>query len=1107
MSRYLYRFTWLRKSAEPIALNVERWTFQLIRLMTSQRFTKLSTRWRYTLAAGIAIVVTALRYSLVPWGGTIVPYNAWIVGVAVTTILVGFGPGLLCALLGVAGVEVFVLQSLPTLFEATTIARISTTSFAGVVIAFMIHATRVAATQSQNNAERLKTFAAATFEGIVESEAGRIVGCNAQFARLTGYTMKELKGMVISDLIVAEDRDRVQAIIRLNLDTFVELVMQHKDGSRSTVEAHGRLLSPVTRSRYTVFRDTTARKRVEDALRESESRFRSIFENSLDAIFLTIPDGRVLSANPAACSIFGMSEEEIIRLGRSGLIDPNDPKLAAALEERKKTGRVDKIELDFIRKNGQRFPAELDSVILPGEPQPSIVILRDITERKRVIEELQLTRTSIDAAAEMFAQFTPDGKVRYVNDATCRMLGYSRNELLQMTALDFSPGFTWEQYSEHWREIREKKSLTLEVTHRRKDGSEYPAEVLVNHVLFSGQEYIFAYGRNITERKQTEEALRAKEAELLEAQRLAHIGSWHWDAQADISTGTDEMLRIYGFDPATQTVPSFKDQRGLWFLPEEWDRLNAAALESLRTGTGYDLEMQSLRNGQPIWTHTRSEAVFDSGGRIVGLRGTVQDITERKRAEAQILETTQRLQALMQAIPIGVALLDPQGGNVAANPAYEQVWMGPCPPVRSVDDYAAYQAWWAETGKPLQPEDWASARAVQHGEAVVGQLLRIRRFDGSDAIVLNSAAPIRDANDRITGSAVAIQDITAWQESERRLAVTVSGTRIGLFEWNVATGEVLWNPQHARLFGLDATSTTTTVSLPFAYNDWASRVHSEDFPRVEAEMRRCLAERVPLEADYRIVWPDGSLHWMATRAVIEQDVEGQPWRMVGIVMDITERKEAEEIIRASLAEKEILLKEIHHRVKNNLQVISSLISLQADALTDERILEELDDVRDRVRSMALVHEKLYQTSDLSKLNFAEYAASLAQAIWRSHSALARNVRLNLAVEPVSLSIETVIPCGLILNELLGNALKHAFPDNSGGEVEVGVKIDPATKVVCLRVRDNGVGLPAGLDWSQLKSLGLRLVKILASQVLGTVETTTDPGTEIKIIFPLKEDKQ
>jgi two-component sensor histidine kinase len=235
--------------------------------------------------------------------------------------------------------------------------------------------------------------------------------------------------------------------------------------------------------------------------------------------------------------------------------------------------------------------------------------------------------------------------------------------------------------------------------------------------------------------------------------------------------------------------------------------------------------------------------------------------------------------------------------------------------------------------------------------------------------------------------------------------------------------------------------------------------------------------------------------------------KSQVMRFLGVNFDITNRKLAEKQIKASLAEKEVLLKEIHHRVKNNLQIISSLVSLQADTLTDERIREELNDVRDRVRSMALVHEKLYQTNDMASLDFAEYATSLMHTLWRSHSTLAVNVQIELAVEPVSLSIEAAVLCGLILNELASNALKHAFPNNSSGEVELGLKLDPATETVYLRIRDNGIGLPADFDWRQSESLGLRLVKILAGQLRGIVETETGPGTEFKIIFPLKGSKQ
>ncbi|MGD9973744.1 MAG: sensor histidine kinase [Desulfatirhabdiaceae bacterium] len=206
---------------------------------------------------------------------------------------------------------------------------------------------------------------------------------------------------------------------------------------------------------------------------------------------------------------------------------------------------------------------------------------------------------------------------------------------------------------------------------------------------------------------------------------------------------------------------------------------------------------------------------------------------------------------------------------------------------------------------------------------------------------------------------------------------------------------------------------------------------------------------------------------------------------------------------ASLAEKEVLLKEVHHRVKNNLQIISSLISLQADCLVDAELQRALDDVRDRVKAMALVHEKLYQAEDLARLDFGEYAFSLLKNLWSSHSDENGNVRLKMFQAPLIIPVEMALPCGLILNELASNAIKHAFPGGSDGEVTVTIEHDTATGAVCLRVRDNGVGLPADLDWRNLKTLGLRLVQMLAKQMRATIQAESGPGTEFQINFNVK----
>jgi len=257
------------------------------------------------------------------------------------------------------------------------------------------------------------------------------------------------------------------------------------------------------------------------------------------------------------------------------------------------------------------------------------------------------------------------------------------------------------------------------------------------------------------------------------------------------------------------------------------------------------------------------------------------------------------------------------------------------------------------------------------------------------------------------------------------------------------------------------------------------------------------------------VTKSGAIVWMHSRGrVVARDAAGVPLRMVGTITDITERKQAEEQIRAALAEKEVLLKEVHHRVKNNLQVISSLISLQADNLTDERLRAVFGDMRDRVRSMALVHEKLYQSGDLSKVDFSDYAAGLLQYLWRAHGTVAGRVDLRTAFAPLELTAATAVPCGLLLNELVSNALKHAFPTDRHGTVTAGVEHDPATGTVCLRVGDDGVGLPPDRDWRQAPSLGLRLVQMLADQLGGMVETPAQAhaGTEFRVTFKIEENK-
>lgn len=216
--------------------------------------------------------------------------------------------------------------------------------------------------------------------------------------------------------------------------------------------------------------------------------------------------------------------------------------------------------------------------------------------------------------------------------------------------------------------------------------------------------------------------------------------------------------------------------------------------------------------------------------------------------------------------------------------------------------------------------------------------------------------------------------------------------------------------------------------------------------------------------------------------------------------ELAVRRQAEEQIKASLKEKEVLLKEIHHRVKNNLQIISSLLKLQSSYIRDQHVLEMFRDSQSRIRSMALIHEKLYQSKNLSRIRFAEYAQDLINHLHRSYSPSSQRINLQVHDRNIWLSIDTAVPCGLIVNELVSNALKHAFSTiETGGRIEVDL-VGGSDRQFTLMVRDNGIGFPENLDFRNTESLGLELVCTLTEQLRGTIELEHGSGTTFRIRF-------
>jgi len=305
---------------------------------------------------------------------------------------------------------------------------------------------------------------------------------------------------------------------------------------------------------------------------------------------------------------------------------------------------------------------------------------------------------------------------------------------------------------------------------------------------------------------------------------------------------------------------------------------------------------------------------------------------------------------------------------------------------------------------------------------------------------------------------------------------------------------ILFNQGAEKIFGYfakDIMGQTLDILLP----ESAVRAHQRHIDEFAASpvVARRMGERQEIRGRRK-----NGVEFPAEASISKVHIDGKTMFTV-ILRDVTERMLNEERIRASLREKEALLKEIHHRVKNNLQVVSSLLGLQSRAVTDLETRKMFQESQDRVHSMALLHESLYQSHNLSQINFPEYIRQLAAHLFHSYGVAAERIHLQTDLDDLSLHLDAAVPCGLIINELISNSLKYAFPDGREGKIRIELRgiSDGTTRLV---VADNGVGLRADIDWVNTRSLGLRLVRTLAQQLGAQIEVNTGAGMEVRLAF-------
>jgi PAS domain S-box-containing protein len=588
----------------------------------------------------------------------------------------------------------------------------------------------------------------------------------------------------------------------------------------------------------------------------------------------------------------------------------------------------------------------------------------------------------------------------------------------------------------------------------------------------------------IEERMRAEQALRESEQRYRTLFETAPVSIFTRDREGCYTSINTESLRYWTTNPVGHTLDEL--------LPaEQAQEYRASDILVMETGRPVVLEQQfpAPHGLRTIFTH--KVPLRDGSGNITGILGASLDITERRQAENALHEAELKYRQLVEQLPVitYTAALDEAGTIMFISPQLKTLGFSPEAWMTNPDHWLQY----------LHPDDFERTKTqFDKVRSTGGQIeteYRIFTPDGRLVWIRDEGTVVSDA----AGQPLFIQgvmlDITQQKQAEEALYDSVARIRL-IADHLPALIAYVDDQQIYRFANKRFEEWYVTGDIGGKHLREIAGVAS--YEGIQQYVETALAG-TPVSFEYSRTYPDGRLRYVQISYIPHFGPAGNVLGFFTLVQDLTERKQAEEQIKASLEEKVVLLKEIHHRVKNNLQVISSLLYLQNAKTKSSRVRDILQDSQNRVKSMALIHEKLYQAKDLAHVDLAEYVRNLTGYLGRLYTAQASNVQLKVKVDNVFLGIDTAMPCGLIINELVSNSFKHAFPNSRSGQIAVELQADQERDFV-LYVRDNGVGFPTSVDFRSTSSLGLQLVNTLVRQLNGSIELHRNGGVEFMIRF-------
>jgi len=684
-----------------------------------------------------------------------------------------------------------------------------------------------------------------------------------------------------------------------------------------------------------------------------------------------------------------------------------------------------------------------------------------------------------------------DFRVVYSNRAFSKISGYSRKELLYLTPTQVEKVIHADHRDLVWGRMKtrlqgHKVIPRYEYKGIRKDGSIRWLEMLANLIEYEGKPAILGAIIDITDRKRAEEKLKESEERYKAIIDLAPDGMVTADIKGVITSCNSAFLEQTGLPKAALVGKHFSK------LPSVYKSDIAAYFKVLASL----IKAKPMRPFEAKWKHKDGSvrwgeihvAPLKEGRKITGFQAITRDITDRRNTEKALRDSEKKYRNIVESSPMGMHLyqLKPNGQLVfiGSNPAADRIL--------GVDNSQFVGKTIEEAFPPLADTEIPKKYKEAAAKGIAWQTNQVSYKDEK----INGAFQVHAFQTSPQKMAAMFLDITekmkaeeALQESEEKYRAIFESFHDVYYRTDREGLVTLISPSVRNHAGWDPEDIIGHPVTDF-YQDPSER---ENFKEKLKE------SGVINDYELKLLAKNGRVIAVSVSSKIIFSKDGHPIGVEGVLRDITDRKRAEEQVKSSLKEKEVLLQEIHHRVKNNMQIISSLLNLQLRHIGDDRVRDMFKMSRDRIKSMALIHEKLYQSEDLSRVNFAQYIRSLSLHLLHTYNANADRIKLDTEVIDVFLDINKAIPCGLILNELVSNSLKHAFPQNKRGTIRIQLSAG-SNGDVRLGVSDNGVGFSENVDLQKPDSMGLQLVNDLVEQLGGTLELDLGEGTSYQISF-------